>query len=357
MKEKRVTIYDIAEKAGVSIGTVNRALNGKTRISPQTKQLVLETAEQLGYTANAAAQGLRRAPITMGAILFCPIDEYVDDIIEGVEAAAKNLEKYRVSVDVHKIPYTTGSACTQEAARLLRRFAEQQYQGVVLFLSSMLDELDEISALIDELAERNIPVATVANDLAHTKRVLHVGVDAHMAGSMAAELLAMSCAGGEVALLVAAQTSPVNMDYIRGFEDYAACGVFSHVYLYEHFDDRERVEQMSARMLAEHPDLKGIYMATASSGIACEYIREQCHRPLTVITTDLLKHTPTLQRQKASTAVIFQNPYKQGKNVVRLLYQYIIRQTSEPSVQLIPPQVLLTSNLEAYLYDDETTNP
>ena len=78
MKEKKVTIYDIAREAGVSVGTVNRALGGKTRIRPETKQTVLDTAERLGYRANSAAQGLRRAPITLGAILFCPIDEYVD---------------------------------------------------------------------------------------------------------------------------------------------------------------------------------------------------------------------------------------------------------------------------------------
>ena len=92
MNEKRVTIYDIAEKAGVSVGTVNRALNGKGRISEQTRERILDIAKELGYTVNAAAQGLRRAPIKIGAILFCPIDEYVDAIIEGMEYTAQGQE-------------------------------------------------------------------------------------------------------------------------------------------------------------------------------------------------------------------------------------------------------------------------
>ena len=45
MNAKKVTIYDIAQAAGVSVGTVNRALSGKDRISPVTKQLVLDTAD------------------------------------------------------------------------------------------------------------------------------------------------------------------------------------------------------------------------------------------------------------------------------------------------------------------------
>jgi ABC-type sugar transport system substrate-binding protein len=73
---------------------------------------------------------------------------------------------------------------------------------------------------------------------------------------------------------------------------------------------------------------------------------------MTVITTDLLQQTPDLLRQKIANAVIFQNPYKQGKNVLRLLYHHIIRQPDD-TVQLIAPQVLLSSNLEAYLHEDE----
>ena len=350
MKEKRVTIYDIAEAAGVSTGTVNRALSGKARISPKTKQKVLQTAKQLGYTANAAAQGLRRAPMTIGAVLFCPIDEYVDDIIEGIEASARDLEKYRVSVDVHKLPFTTGADCVEQTKALLHTFAEQQYSGAVLFLSATLDDLCGMNELIAQLREQNFPIATVANDLPHTERVLHVGVDAYMAGSMAAELLELSCAGGEVALLVASKNSPVNMDYIRGFENYAARGIFSGVSIYEHFDDKHTVEQITDRMLAEHPGLSGVYMATASSVIACEHIRSR-GGDMTVITTDLLTQTPELLRQKIANAVIFQNPFKQGKNVVRMLYRYLIRQPDE-DVKLLAPRVLLSSNLAAYLYRD-----
>jgi LacI family transcriptional regulator len=350
MKEKRVTIYDIAEAAGVSTGTVNRALSGKERISPKTKDKVLQTAKQLGYTANAAAQGLRRTPITIGAVLFCPIDEYVDDIIEGIEASARELEKYRVSVDVHKLPFTTAADCVSQTKALLRAFAEQQYGGAVLFLSAMTDDLDGMDELIAQLREQNFYVATVANDLPHTERVLHVGVDAHMAGSMAAELLEMSCAGGEVALMVASKNSVVNMDYIRGFEDYAGRGMFSSVSIYEHFDDKATVEQITDRMLAEHPSLSGVYMATASSVIACEYVKERGNRDMTVITTDLLAETPELLRQKIANAVIFQNPFKQGKNVVRMLYNHLIRQPNA-DVKLLAPRVLLSSNLQAYLFD------
>ena len=347
MIEKRVTIYDIAEKACVSVGTVNRALNGKDRISEQTRQNILKIAKELGYTVNPAAQGLRRAPITIGAILFCPIDEYVDAIIEGIEHTAKTLEKYRVSVDIQKIPYTNRNECINKTVRLLREFEEAEYNGIVLFMSSMLDELDEISKIIAEFSEKRIPVATVANDFSDA-RVLHVGVDAGMAGEMAAELLQMTCAGGAVALLVTSKTSPINMQYISGFERHA--DAFSEIRIYEHFDDRNKIASVMEQMLSEVPNLSGVYMATASSTMACEYMKE--HSDITVITTDLLVETPRLLSERVSNAVIFQNPYKQGKNVIRAIYEHIIGNATEP-VQLIIPQILLSSNVQAYLKRDE----
>ena len=44
-----VTIQQIAEKAGVSRGTVDRALNNRGRINPEVAEMVKRTAEEMGY--------------------------------------------------------------------------------------------------------------------------------------------------------------------------------------------------------------------------------------------------------------------------------------------------------------------
>ena len=350
MKEKKVTIYDIAEKTGVSVGTVNRALNNKTRISPATKRLVLDAAEKMGYKANAAAQGLRRSRITIGAILFCPIEEYVDSIIEGIYSSANDLEKYNVTVDVRKINYTNSRDCLEKTSELITLFSKNNYSGIILFTSSMIDEMSEISSLIDELTKKNITFATVANDIPGSRRVIHVGVDAFMAGKMAAEILEFSCGKKDVALLVTSTTSAVNIDYINGFMEYSKNGVFSSIKTYGHYDDKDRIIDATQRMLSDNPNLSGIYMATAGSAIACNYIRNTSKKDLTIVTTDLLKETPELLNQKIANATIFQNPYRQGRNVVKLVYNYITRR-SNAGVHLLAPHILLSSNLNNYLND------
>ena len=53
-----MNIYDIADKAEVSIATVSRILNHKENVSPETRDKVLKVMDELGYTPNAFARAL-----------------------------------------------------------------------------------------------------------------------------------------------------------------------------------------------------------------------------------------------------------------------------------------------------------
>ena len=53
------TIFDIAKRAGVSITTVSRALNGYSDVNQQTRQRVIEAANELNYYPSAAARNLQ----------------------------------------------------------------------------------------------------------------------------------------------------------------------------------------------------------------------------------------------------------------------------------------------------------
>lgn len=346
MSDKKVTIYDIAEKLGCSAVTVHRALSGKGRISAATKQRVLQTAEQLGYKANPAAQGLRRAPIKLGAVLFCPVDEYVNDIADGIAAAAQSLEKYNVSADVRQIAYTDTPTCLATMCRHIDALVADGCRGILLFASAQLDELSDLTACIERHTKNGVRFATVANDIPLTDKAVHVGVNAFMAGGMAAELLSLSCRDRAVALLVASTESPVGREYLNGFRHYAD-GVFSRVVLYEHFDDRDRVEAVTRQLLSDNPDLCGVYMTTASSVLACRLLEN--NTPLSVVTTDLLAETPSLLKQKKAAATIFQNPFKQGRTALRALYDCLVENRTGGTT-LITPHILSCANVSSYVF-------
>ncbi len=64
------TIYDIARQAGVSIATVSRVFNESTKVSPKTRDKVIQIAEQVGYHPQGFAQGLagRQKKVIMAVV-------------------------------------------------------------------------------------------------------------------------------------------------------------------------------------------------------------------------------------------------------------------------------------------------
>ncbi len=81
-----MTIYDISEKAGVSIATVSRVLNGSNNVSEKTKRKVLDVINQYEYTPNAFARGLGLNTMkTIGILCADSSDLYIAKAIYYVE--------------------------------------------------------------------------------------------------------------------------------------------------------------------------------------------------------------------------------------------------------------------------------
>ena len=55
-----MTIREIARRAGVSIGTVDRVIHKRVRVAPETRKRVEALIEELGYTPNPIARHLKR---------------------------------------------------------------------------------------------------------------------------------------------------------------------------------------------------------------------------------------------------------------------------------------------------------
>lgn len=82
------TIFDVAERAGVSISTVSRVLNGKDRVHPNTVRRVQEAVAELGFRQNALARALvtRRSEM-LGLVTPKVNDPFHSEIARGVEDA------------------------------------------------------------------------------------------------------------------------------------------------------------------------------------------------------------------------------------------------------------------------------
>ncbi len=97
-KTAGITIHDVAARAGVSVATVSRVLNGKELVREETSRHVLAAAKLLRYVPNVAARSLSiRRSQTIGIVLPEVHGEFFSEVIRGIDLAAR-AEGYHILV-------------------------------------------------------------------------------------------------------------------------------------------------------------------------------------------------------------------------------------------------------------------
>lgn len=91
MSKRRISIEDIARRAGVSHSTVSRALRDNPLISPQVREEIKRIAQEMNYVPNAIAQSLQNQRTnTIGVVVTSIADPFFADVVEGIEQVAKS---------------------------------------------------------------------------------------------------------------------------------------------------------------------------------------------------------------------------------------------------------------------------
>jgi LacI family transcriptional regulator len=113
---KAVTIRDVASKAGVSVTTVSRVLNGKDDISEETIKKVEAIIQELGYASSLAARGMRSHRTNVVGLILSDVDSYYShEIMRGVNRAIAGLNR-------DLIVYTSGVVDKENIAQHERSY-------------------------------------------------------------------------------------------------------------------------------------------------------------------------------------------------------------------------------------------
>lgn len=140
-----MTIYDISEKAGVSIATVSRVLNGSSSVSEKTKKKVLDVINRYEYTPNAFARGLGLNTMkTIGIICADSSDLYLAKAVYYIE------QKLRAN-DYDSILCCTGYDLEAKAAAV-NLLITKKVDGIILVGSNFIYEEDADNQYVVEAA-------------------------------------------------------------------------------------------------------------------------------------------------------------------------------------------------------------
>lgn len=148
-----MNIYDISEKAGVSIATVSRVLNGNSKVSEKTRQKILAVMEETGYQPNVFARGLGLNTMNTVGVMCA-------DSSDIVLASAV----YHVEQELHKYQYDVLLCCTgyetKEKAKYMNLLLSKRVDALILVGSSFIEKNMEKNQYIIEAA-KEVPVMLV----------------------------------------------------------------------------------------------------------------------------------------------------------------------------------------------------
>ncbi len=317
-----VTIKKIAEVAGVSIGTVDRALHGRKGVNPKIAERVLSIADSLGYKPNihAKALAIKASAVKLGVILNVQTNPFYKTVLDGVAAAADNFMDFGITVSVK-------CSVDFDPDDQLRLIDEMVDEGISALIIVPINN-EKIARRINSLRENNIPVVFLVSELENTERLAYVGCDFNKVGRIAAGLTGMVSGGaGNVLYATSSLSMLSNKNRLQGFrntlqERYPRLRLMD---VCEFENDDIIAYKKAVNVFRACPDIDVIMLVTGSVKGICQALDES---PLSgrvkVIAQDLAKPVLDGIQKNKVTASIVQHPYLQGYNAVKLLCDYFV---------------------------------
>lgn len=318
-----VTLQQIADAAGVSRGTVDRALKHKDRIKPETAEKIRRLAAEMGYEPSRAGRALALAKrnIKIGVIVQSAKTEFMQNLLKGAEQARKEVESLEGSVTICKID----NVDVAEEIRIMNRMREENYSGIALVPS----EADVLASTINQFVdEYHIPIVTLNSDVRNSRRLCYVGQNLYMGGRMACGLMGAVLNGtGKVAVIASYQTTPAMVERVGGFVDEAG-KTFPEIQVVDRrfcYEDDWVSEKITDELLEEYPDLAGIYIAgSGDEGICRSLVNHKKEKDVRVIASDIVEGNVKWVRRGVIDFLIGQNAFVQGYDPVMILFRLII---------------------------------
>ena len=351
-RRQRVTIKMIAEASGISIGTVDRALNDRPGISKERKRQILEVAQELGYRPNMVASALsRRKELRIGVAFPYQAVDFYNQMETGVDQAAVEYRDYGLTVE--KIRFEISNA--EVMYERLSQLDISAYDGLVINTAG-----GPVNEFIDRCVEAGVPTITFNTDAPETRRLFYVGANSHVSGMMGGELMGLLLKGkGNVAVLGNfARVSPF-IDRFSGFCEFVQKN-YPDIHFYpcpETKSDSEVAAKVLKDTLVRVPEITGVFATGYTNTVgAAQALEDLGRRDIALVGYDLSKRTGLAVQQGWCRALLYQDPRQQGYLAVHSLARHLLEGWVPPKAKIyLESQVVFSSNLDGYLEKESIT--
>ncbi len=317
------TIKSIAQMAGVSRGTVDRALNGRPGVKKEVADEIIRIATELGYKPNLAGKVLANKQyrqLEIGVILVTENNPFFNDVIYGIKKAIQEFEEFGIVGRIHILEKYS----EEDELNTINSLIEEGVSGLVL--KPIVS--DKIEKRIQELTEADIPVITLNSDVDNAERLSYVGCDLRKSGRVMAELLSMFTLGkkNSVSMIIGSEMNAGMKERMEGFQEFVSENDAAFNIVREEWTNEgaEMVYEKTIGILAA-PE-RSDYICVMGGGIAgcLKALRQSSGRDLpTVLTYDLTDEVKTGMQDGLIAATITQDPEQQGYNAYQIMARHL----------------------------------
>ncbi|MEQ1949826.1 LacI family DNA-binding transcriptional regulator [Mesorhizobium sp. CN2-181] len=339
---KRPTIEQLAQESGVSVATVDRVLNKRLPVRAETAHRVYEAALRIGFhAAGLIGQRLREEQPTfrLGFLLLETDRQFYGRFADEIATAVAALQAFRTSC---KIDFISSQDPSQAVARLEAVAAHCDAVAMVA------PEHPTLTAAVERLKERGVPVFALLSDFAPEARRAYVGVHNSKVGRTAAWMIAHSARPGKVALFVGSHRFHGHELREIGFRAFfrEEAPEFTVLDTIVNLETHELTHEAMLDLYRRHDDFAGVYVAGGGSGGLVTALREMepDRRPIAVC-NELTADRRAALAEKLLTMVIATPVERVCRELVPLMAESLKPGGSAPAQIFLPFDIYLPESI------------
>lgn len=350
METGKIRIKDIAERAGVSVGTVDRVLHERPNVSPKSLEKVKMALEEMDYKPNMYASALA---CNKSYNFYCILpkhesEAYWAEVEEGVIAGCDRRRDFRVSYKV--MYYNRFSAET--FSKTMKECLSQKLDGVIVVPS----ELEVTRRYTDLMHAKQIPFILLDSYMPDLKPLSFFGQDSFSSGYFAARML-MMLAPRETDIMLMKQMRNGNVASKQ--QENRETG-FRH-YMHDHFpkvkihevnlslDDKPEVhDKVLEKFFSEHQQVHHCITFNSRAYLVGEFLLKSNRRNVQIMGYDMVPRNAECVRQGSISFLIAQHAYMQGYACIQTLFDAIVLKKEVDPVNYMPIELLTRENIDFY---------
>jgi LacI family transcriptional regulator len=351
MNAKNIRIKDIAQLAGVSVGTVDRVLHNRGRVSEDALKKVLSVLEQIDYKPNLIARTLgANKTYRIAALMPNPDqDPYWASSKSGISQAEAEWLRYGVTVQ----PYFFNLYNKDSFKEVAEAVTQAEPDGILVAPIFYHETLP----FFEQFKSKGIPYVLFNTNITEVKALCFIGQNLYQSGRLGAELMHLSQNGesGVLAVLHISEDLDNSVHLAekeKGFREYFE--EKNHpgfqVTTLNLYNPKDPSFESKLTSLLHEPQLKGIFVSTSKgTSVVASILEKYRKEDVKVIGYDMLDENIQFMKKGFVNFLINQNPKRQAFLGINHLVGHLILKKEAPTHDLLPLEIISIENLDSYL--------